>query len=400
MRSPRSSKRIMLLAAALAVAAASGCAAPGPAAPTEREQAQKRWGAARANVLVSLAKDQYRTAQFDKARQTVDEALRLSPENAQGHLVSARLHIEKGQLESAERELAAARTLTPNDGEPYYLSGVVLQRWQKHEAAHDMYKAAAEKSPGELAYLLARAEALVTLDRTEEALTLLESKAEYFEHSGTIRDAVGQLQVQRGRYVDAVRSFRQASVLSEDEPAIKERLARAQVLAGQQRDAVDVLVRLVATEGFAKRADLFALLGECQLSAGQAREARFSFETSTSLDATSPSAWRGLGRAALEANDLRRAELAITKAAKLDPDQSQGQLLLGYLRVRQERWDDAVKAFEAAAALDPADVVAVCMVGYAHEKRGEPDLAAKFYTKAVRLRPQDEMARRLLAGLE
>jgi Tfp pilus assembly protein PilF len=400
----RTARRVAALALMAAVAGGSvlsgGCADSGPPKPTEKELAQKRWAAARSSVLVSLAKDQYRTGNFEKARQTVDEALRLSPDNATAHLTSARLFVEKGQLEAGQRALDEARKLTPNDGEIYYLSGVILQRWQKHEAAHEQYQLAAKKSPAELAYLLAEAESLVTLDKADEALALLQEKAGYFEHSGTIRDAVGQLQMGKGQYAEAARSFRQASVLAEDEPSVKERLALALYKANQPRDAADVLARLLAADGYAKRADLFAILGECQLALGQPREARFSFETATGADPASAAAWRGLGRAALEAGDLKRAGLALDKSVKLDTGQSQTHLLLGYLAVQQGKLDAALKSFKAAASLDPTDTVAMCMVGYVYEKKRQPRLAAVWYGTALRLRPTDEMARKLMAGVD
>src|SRR3954467_14304890 len=87
------------------VSAMVGCA--GNHQKTQREAAQKQWNGARAGVLFSLAKDQYSTGNFDKARQTVDEALKLDPTNAQIHVLGAKLAIEQGQLEVAEIDLKA-----------------------------------------------------------------------------------------------------------------------------------------------------------------------------------------------------------------------------------------------------------------------------------------------------
>lgn len=368
--------------------------------PSDKELAQKRWAAARSTVLVTLAKDQYSKGDFDKARTTVDEAMKLSPDNANARLVSARLHIEKGMLESAERELAIARGIAPNDGESYYLSGIVMQRWQKHEKAYENYKIAAEKSPAELAYLLAEAESLVTLDRATDALELLQSKADYFEHSGTIRDAIGQLHMQQGKYLEASRNFRQAAILTDDEPAIKDRLALALYKTGQHREAADVLVKLVTVEPYNKRADLFTMLGECQLVLGRARDARFSFESASQLDEYSPAVWRGLGRAALAAGDTQRAELALKKSLRYDVERPETHLLLGYLYTKTAKWSDAIQSFDKASKLDPADTVAICMTGYAYEKSGKPEMAAKYYARALQIRPSDELARKLMAGLE
>ena len=383
------------------VLTAAGCSSSsGPKKPTEKELATERWKTARAAVMVNLAKDQYRNGQFEKARKSADEALRLSPKNAQAHLVSARLLIEKGQLEAAEQALATARRLTPNDGEPYYLSGVVMQRWQKYEQAYEQYKVASAKSPAELAYVLAEAESLVTLDRQPDALALLQSKADYFEHSGTLRDAIGQLLMQQNRFAEAARAFRQASVLSEDEPTIKERLALALFKTSQHREAADLLGKLVQGEAYAKRADVFAMLGECQLALGRPREARVTFETASQLDPYAAGAWRGLGRAAMELNDFKRAELALNKALRYDGGRPETHLMLGYLSLSQGNLDAALVSFVAANKLDPRDTVTLCMVGYVLEKQKKPQAAAKWYARALQIRPGDAMARKLMAGVD
>jgi tetratricopeptide (TPR) repeat protein len=377
----------------------NGCASS-EKKPTDKDLAQKRWSAARSSVLVTLAKDQFKSGQFDQARQSCDEALRMAPENAQAHLISARLYVEKGQLEAGERELAAVRQITPNDAEAYYLSGVIQQRWQKNETAFEMYKLAADRSPAEIAYVMAQSEVLVMLNRVDEALALLQTRADYFEHSGTIRDAIGQLLMQKKNYADAARAFRQASILTEDDNGIKERLAMALYQSQQYREAIDVLNKLVTLDAFARRGDIFVILAECQLQLGQGREARLSFETASQVDPLSPSVWRGIGRAALEAGDLKRAELALAKSARLDPTASQTFLLTGYLMTRLDRLNDAEKAFQKAVALDPADTTSLCMIGYVYEKRGRADVAATYYGKALQRRPGDEMARKMMAAIE
>src|SRR5204863_6152615 len=141
-----------------------------------------------AAVLASLARDQYQTGNLERARQSINEAIRMDPENAGHRVISAKLAIEQAQLELAEKELRLARQFDPKNAEADYLSGVVYQRWQKPELAYEFYNHASEKAPAELAFLMAKAEMLVQMDRGPEALKLLQEKVIYFEHSATIRD--------------------------------------------------------------------------------------------------------------------------------------------------------------------------------------------------------------------
>src|SRR5205823_2188029 len=190
---------------------------------------------------------------------------------------------------------------------------------------------ACEKSPTELAYLMAKSEMLAVMGRQNEALTLLKDKVIYFEHSGPIRDATGQLMVQAGQYADAVEMLRQARILDGTDKTVQEHLALAQYYAGQTRDAAEGLNNLLKDEKYAKRADLFLALGYCQMESGQVREARRTFETATQLDGGSAAAWLSLARAALQLKDNTRADLALRKALSLDPAGSECRLMLGYL---------------------------------------------------------------------
>jgi Tfp pilus assembly protein PilF len=392
--------RSCLAAAALSAAlllAAAGCG--NKSQQTSKQAANQRWNSARAGVMLTLARDQYTSGNFDKCRKTIDDALKLDPENPQVHLLSARLSLEQGQLELAERELIFVRGKLPNEAEPYYLSGVIYQRWQKPERAYECYKSASERAPAEQAYVLAEAESLVALDRQTEALVLLQGKAAYFENSAAIRDAIGQLLSQAKRYHEAADVLRQASLLSPDDEQIRERLGLALYYDKQFKDARDVLEKVTAEPRNAARTDLLLAYGQCQLESGQPREARATFERLIELEPASAHGYLGLGRAALESNDLKRAELSLKKAQSIDPNHAETYLLTGYLRLRQNRLNDALTSFQRASSLDKRDPVSVCMVGYVYEKLGKPEVAVQYYGKALKLKPHDELASKLMAGV-
>src|SRR5579862_7301248 len=108
-----------LLIATLAIASLTGCGST-TKTPTQKEVAVKQWNDARAAVLGSLAKSQYESGDFDKSQQSITQALALAPQNAQLHILAARLHIEQGQLEDADKELTLARQFAPTSAEVDY----------------------------------------------------------------------------------------------------------------------------------------------------------------------------------------------------------------------------------------------------------------------------------------
>jgi tetratricopeptide (TPR) repeat protein len=366
----------------------------------DKETAQRNWSQARASVLYSLAQDQYKGHDFDTCKDTLGQAMKIAPDSAPLHTLAAKVDIEQGQLELAEKELEFSRKFGPNDPEAYYLSGVVYQRWQKPLTALEFYKQAGQRAPAELAYVLAQSEMLVALNRSPEALQLLQGKVAYFENSGTIRDAVGQLLVQAGRYPEAIDMFRQASILAEDNDSIRERLAFACYFDKQYRECAEVLARLLEKDTFAKRADLFALRGECQLNLSDPHGARRSFETATDLNPLSARYWKDLGRAALESGDYKRAEFALHRSVGIDDSVAETYLLSGYVRLKQAKYPEALAAFQRASTLEPGDTVSLCMVGYTYEKMGRHERAMACYSRAMKLQPSDDMARQLMAQVD
>lgn len=386
---------IVIVALVLA-AAASGC---GSKTPSQKAEAQERWNNTRATILLGVAQDQYKAQDFDKCRETLTKAFRMAPDSPQLHTLAAKVEIEQGHLELAEKELEVARKFGPTDPEPYYLSGVIYQRWQKPQTALEFYRQAGQRAPAELSYVLAEGEMLVALDRAPEALSLLQSKVAYFENSGAIRDAVGQLLVQAGRYGDAVKMYRQASVLSEKDDGIRERLAMAYFRNKQYRECAEVLTKLTAAEPYSKRADLFEFLGECQTRLGDNRAAARNFATACELNPSSARLWQSQGRAALEAGDLKRADLALRRSLGLEAT-ADTHLLVGYLHLKQDRLDAALRSFKAASALDKSDATSLCMVGYTLTRLGRGQEAAGYFAQALRVKPGDDMATDMLAQID
>ncbi|MFI5380236.1 MAG: tetratricopeptide repeat protein [Tepidisphaerales bacterium] len=378
---------------------AAGCSSDKPE-PTGREKIHAQWNNARAGVLYGLAKQQFEGGNLAEARKSLDEAIRLQSDNVSIRILSARLSIEQGKLESAVKELDNVRAIDPNNAEADYLMGVIYQRWQKPENALKWYVQASEKNPAELAYVLARAETLISQNRNDEALEYLQEKLTYFENASPIRDLVGQLLLWSGKLQEAVTMFREASVLMPDDDQVREHLALALYRNSQYAEAITTIEKLMHGERYATRADLLLALAESMLNTNRPQDARSILQDLAQNRPAEPHLWLALGKAGLACNDVERAEMSIKKAMALDANSAEGWVLMGYLRIRQDRLDDALAAFDKAAGLDPTDAVAVCMSGYVLEKQGKARQATDLYVKALRLKPNDELASTLLAQVQ
>lgn len=385
---------ICLLFCVTAVAA-TGCRS----GPDNKAEARAQWNAARARVLLGLADDQFEHGNLSESRKTCTEALKLTDRIPDLYVLKAKLDIEEGDLMQARDALDAALTLRPGDPRPHYLKGIIAERWREPADALAHYQAAAAAEPGELAYLLATAEMLVNLDRTDEAGEMLEARLIYFESNAPIRDMLAQVRLEQERYNEAADLFRQAAILAPTEGIYREREALAVLQAGRAVRATQLLERLLEEPANADRISLHLALGEAQLQAGNPSAARATFQKATRLDDDNLPAWMGVAKATVETGEAARAELAMSRVAGLHPTPRQAAdvaLLRGYLRLQQNKVTDAARSFAEAGRLDPADPLALVMYGLCLDRLGRAQEAAEYWARALELDPNDGLAREML----
>lgn len=379
----------------VAMVATAGCRS----GPDKKAEARAQWNTARARVLLGLADDQFEQGNLSESRKTCSEALRLTDRLPDLYVLKAKLDIEEGDLMQARDALDAALTLQPGNPLPHYLKGIIAERWREPAEALVHYQTAADAEPGELAYLLATAEMLVELDRTDEAGEMLEARLIYFESNAPIRDMLAQIRLEQERYDEAADLFRRAAILAPTEGIYRQREALAVLQAGRAVHAAGLLERLLEDQANADQVSLHLALGEAQLQAGKSSAARATFQKATRLDDDNLMAWMGLAKATVETGEAARAELAMSRVAGLDPTPRQAadvSLLRGYLRLKQDKVSDAARAFAEAGRLDPSDPMALVMYGICLERQGRPQEAADCWGRALELDPSDPLAREML----
>jgi len=395
--SPRA--RIFLVALAVMACLLAGCRSRGP---TQKEQAHAKWNDARAQVLLNLANEQYTHGNLVEARKSANDGLKMTERLAGLYILSAKLDIDGGNLQAASAAIEMAQKLSPRDPEPDYLAGIVAERWQNNEEAVLAYRAASEKRPEVLAYLLALSEALMVVDRPYEAAAALEPKLVYFESSAPIRDMLGQVYQEMDRHEEAAELFRQATVLAPDDTTLRERHALALMQSGQHGKAADQLERLVGLPEHSQQVSLHVALAECRMQQGNFAVARVWFQRATRIDPQNTAAWLGLGKAALETDDLERVGYALQQAEALRPagkTAADVALLRGYLHLREERPGEAAKSFASAIRHDPEDPMPLIMYGYCRQKLGDLEQARQYYTRALEIDPTDALAHELMGSL-
>lgn len=393
-------KSAIALAIAASTLVVTGCKSmPEGGHQKALNNANQRWHTLRSTSMLKLAQQQFDTGDLEQAEKTLVEAMAVDISNPALHVLSGRIAIERGQLERAHDRFATALEMDPKQVSAHYYQGVVLQRWQRYDAALAAYTKAYDQQSDNIAFLLAMSEMYVALDRQPEAIALLESKVAYFDQNASIRGAIGQLYFMAGNYTKAADYLKQASYLSPDNLQLLENLATAQLAAGQGAEAVRNLERLANEPDSKDRPGIKRMLAMAYERADRLSEASKVYIELTRQDPRDVDAWYKLASLSLVRNDTSAALSAAERVMALDGNRAEGYLIAALVWQKRGRLDQAIRLFDRAAALSPQNVEPVILRGIALEHAGNKSAAASAYSEALRRSPEDQRAKNLLDRL-
>ena len=248
-------------------------------------------------------------------------------------------------------------------------------------------------------YLTARCEMLVAIDRTDEAIALLESKLSYFDQSAGIRASLAHMHNLQQDFARAADYFHQASLLDPDQSGLREEHARALFAAGEHDEATKRLEVLVRDPELQDRADLRRLLAQSYLKAGRLADARRVYTELTRGGGGDADDWVQLAQIAWQSDDLGGTLAAANRVIRLAPHRPEGFLLAGMAWQKRGRLDDALRNFDRAARLAPDNAEPMILRGITLQKLGRSTAAAEAYADALRRQPGDPRAARLLQSV-
>ncbi|MEM9883866.1 MAG: tetratricopeptide repeat protein [Planctomycetota bacterium] len=365
------------------------------------DDANNRWHSLRSTAMLDMAQGQFEAGALDQAEKTVMEAASIDASNPRLHLMAGRISLERGELERSYRLFQLSAELDAEIADAHYYQGVVLQRWRQFDAALAAYQRAYEIEPDHAGRMLAVAETMVSLQRTDDAVALLEDKKYYFDQNAGLRAMLGHLYAMRDEPRLAVDNFRQATMLDPENVRLHEELALAQVAAGDHADAANSLRRLLERPEYENRADLKRSLARAEAATGRLEAAREVYLGLTRLDPTHTEDWLRLGEVCWKTQDLGGALIAANRAVQLAPRRHEGYVLAGLVWQQRGRTENALQMFDRAIEFAPAgDATPLILRGLSLEKSDRHAAAAEAYQDALARDPDDPRARRLLARAE
>lgn len=394
-------KTLALLTITGSLVMVGGCEALTPKSGHKKAMsgAEGRWNTMRSSSMLKLAQQQFDTGDLEQSEKTLVEAMSVDASSPALHVLSGRIAVERGQLERARDRFQFALDLDPKQVSALYYQGVVYQRWQQYDKAYAVYQQAYDLQADNISFLLAMSEMLVSMNKRNEAITLLETKVIYFDQNASIRSALGQLYYMNQDFTNAVKYLKQASYLSPDNKMMLENLASAFVAAESYTDAIVLLEQLSKDPENQGRPGLKRLLATAYERDNQLEEAARVYIQLTRSDRRDVEAWYKLASISLVRDDTAGALTAAQRVMALDGSRSEGFLIAAVVMQRRGQLDQAIRLFDRAAALAPTSAEPVLLQGIALERAGNKTAAASAYAEALRRSPDDARAKNLLNRL-
>lgn len=393
----------------------------------QRAGAQKRWNDVRGRVKLQLAQDHYAAGRTAECETVLREARALAPDDPEVFVLAARLRLDQGRLAEAREAIAVAAALNQSDAEIPYLAGLVAQRYGELESAYDYFTQAAQLGPNTPAYLLARADVLLALNRPADALDLIRSRLMDFDDNVSLRMLAARACRILGLRRPAIAFCRDAIRIAGDDPALVAELGRLLIWSGSHREAIAVLAPLVDDPrrveitnrpihrrtaapsdqnahltGQASRSGVEPAvvpssvihdLARAYLAVGQADRVRQLVKPLMRADESDSLAWMLFARASLMKDDFAAARSAVDKLETLGDVSAESYLLSAYAALRsgdtRSTCVDAMKALD----FDAESAMAHCLLGQAAEAEGREAAALDAYARALELEPYLEVAR-------
>ena len=392
-----------LLAITLATATAvmlAGCAAQGSNDKKWTKAANNRWLGMRSQLIYNMAKQQFESGDLGQAEKSVENGLEVAPNDARLQLLAGQIALEKGKLERAYHLFGSVMALDKKEDKAYYLQGVILQRWQQYKDAYQRYQEAYNLKKDNVGYVLAMAEMLVPMNRTNDAIHLLAGKVSYFDENAAIRAELGHLYAMQGQYAKAVDVLQQASMLAPDNLQVQEELGLNQLQAGDTEDAINTLSVLLKNPKLDDRIDVQRELATAYQKDGRINDARNMYISLTQNDSSDPMDWIKLAELCWHQGDLDATLEAANQIIDIAPQKPDGYLLAGMVWQKRHDLGKALNMFDQAAKAAPNNPEPLLLRGLSLQQAGRQAAAEQAYRQAMRRDPSDHRAKELLDGIQ
>jgi len=385
-----------------------------------------------AQLKATLASAYAVKGRMAQARESVDVALKLDPDNIAAHMADVRLLSADKKYDAALQALEQLLKANPKLSPGWQLKAEILLNSQRgNDAALAAYQEAIKQDPGNLgayAGVIGVHMQQRDLDAAQKAFDIL--RAQYPNHPQTFYYATllaldrkdlkqaheqsqamlkampvnpaalhlaGVVAFQRGSYLEAQSHLGKALQATPDRVAIRQLLSRAFLRGGDPAKALSTIQPLL--EGAETTAESFSIAAEANLQLGNNKAAEQLFARAVKLN---PQDARG--RTALALSQLRAGNGAegVEELRNISAGDSgaTADLALISTYMSQSKHDQALAAIEALERKPNYKVVAAVLRGRVEMARGQRAKAREAYEAAMKLAPNSTPAAVALGNMD
>jgi tetratricopeptide (TPR) repeat protein len=342
-----------------------------------RENYRRAVAAAPANVetRIEYADFLVKRREFDEARQLIDGALKISPQDlpalqAQFTVLSA--------MNDAPAAAEVANDIVkfyPDNAVGYYYKGVLQEAAGSKEAAQASYEQALVRKPGGREPLEGIARILLTSNRREEAIKRLELELEQVPNDVSAMNLLAQIYLS-GKQYDRAEELVDRAIGAQPTWWVPYRTkAWIELAKGDKANA-----KATYATGMSATNDEPGLGIELAALYEQSGEVDKAIELYERLQANSPNSEPLANNLAMllstyrEDKDSREREQLLVRGFR-NSDNPAYLDTYGWVRYRQGQFDEAVTCLRRASAAAPENIVMHYHLGMALKANGQPDQA-------------------------
>lgn len=389
------------------------------------QQVERLESSARASY--GAARAYHALGQYDAAKSDALQAISRNKGHVGARLILARIALEKGDLEQAQRYIAEALGLTEQQSPVDFvvaktLSGDLQLMGSRISLAEASYQEALAKDPrssaalrglGETLYRAGRyseslarfeaglqadpddvlvavgvAKAELALERVREAATVLGRLRQSNSKHYAVNYWYGRTEEAAGDRDEAEKAYATAIEVGGSDPMVVDAYVAMALLKNQQgrrEEAQKVL--LTAQEKLPRLPKIFDAIGQLALSEGRYASAIEQFNQALELNPTDLGVKFRLGTALRKNRDFESATKVFEAVTEVDRDYPGLALEWGQLYEASGHTEKALQAFESALAKAPNDPDLMLRVGCGKVAAGRSQQAEQLLKKVLEQRP-------------
>ena len=292
-----------------------------------------------------------------------------------------------GNVYEADRYYTAILNAQPKHPDANHNMGILAVGFGNTEAALPFFRTALEISPKIEQFWLSYIDALIKLDRIDNAKAVLD------QAKSRCKKGNGFEQIEK---MLGSSSYKNSNA---QEPSQKE-LKKLLHLYDQNRLLQVFAEAQKLTKRYTQSLTLWNLMGVSAAQIGKREDAILAFQKAISIKPDYAEAYNNMGATLKDQGKLDEAIQAYNRAISIKPDYAEANYNVGVTLKEQGKLDEAIQAYKKALSIKPDYAEAYNNMGNAFKEQGKLEEAIEVFNKAVLVKPNFAEAYNSLAFLK